>query len=201
MNKFAVKTGGALAVLLSLTGTAKAVYVVDTGRPADMTVGSFAASIGSTPGGTISSAGVFSISSLTTISEIQGFMQVGGAGTLAVSLHAGSPAGPLLFSAHRAVVTSPSYPFEGVGISGLNWTVTAGTYAVTFGSPDGFMASMPWGAPTPLGEEWQGFNGNWSRFDQMNLGVRVSAVPEVAPHALLCGGLGLMFAMRIRRKV
>jgi hypothetical protein len=39
---------------------------------------------------------VFSISSLTTISEIQGFMQVGGAGTLAVSLHAGSPAGPLL---------------------------------------------------------------------------------------------------------
>ncbi|WP_156392073.1 MULTISPECIES: hypothetical protein [unclassified Roseateles] len=201
MNGFATKRCAALAVLVTCAGAANAVYVVDTGQPAYTGVGSTSSPIGSVFDGTVSTGGTFSISSSTTISAIQGFMVVYGGGNLAVSLHAGSPTGPLLFSAQKSVAWPTSFPYEWVGIDGLNWTVPAGTYGFTIGSPDWFSASMPWGAPMPLGEEWQGFNGGWNRSDEMDLGFRVSAVPEAATHALLGAGLALIFALRVRRKV
>jgi hypothetical protein len=200
MNGFAVKSCGALALLLSFAGAANAVYVVDTGQPANTGIGSTSSPVGAVLGGTVSTGGSFTVSASTTISAIEGFMVVFGGGTLEVSLHAGSPTGQVLFSAQKAVPWPTAFPYEWVGIDSLNWTVPAGTYGFTIGSPEWFSANMPWGAPMPLGQEWQGYNGNWNRYDQMDLGFRVSAVPEVAPQALLCAGLGLMLAMRIRRR-
>lgn len=176
----------AAAALLSVScAAAQAAYLVDTGTPVGGTNWSLSSfqSLGAT----------FSLGASTTIGAVQGFIQSYDTGQIQVDLIAGNtPTGATLFSTSSAGTVGEGWQNFG----GLNWAVGAGTYTVVFSTLGN--ASMRNGAPNPLDPEWFSSGGNWFSADYLDIGVRVSAIPEPQTYALMIAGL-LLVAGAARR--
>ena len=186
----------ALAAALLTPVAASAGTVVDTGTP----VGGTTFVLDSNQ----NLAGYFSVGTATTITGFDGYINgVGGNGTVTATLYSdGSTpsAGNALFSTVFATDGSESWQ----GAAGLNWAVGPANYWLGFSTGD-FMG-MRNGAPNPLTGYAVINSGQWFRFDNLDIGIRVfdgagGAIPEPGTWALLVLGFGAIGAgMRTRRR-
>lgn len=193
-----ILTAASFATTL-LTGTARAASIVDTGA-------------GGGPRTTLISwqslAAVFSVNSDTIIHSVEGYG--GGDPTSEVRIElieGGDPSGAVIHSANF-VFPNPGEP-SWLGVSQLGWTVAAGTYTVAFQMVDRtgtYQGYMMGGSPNPLGEEWfkavsSDGQARWYRQDNLDIGVRVTSVPELRTYELLLTGLCMLGgAIHSRRK-
>lgn len=144
----------------------------------------------------------FSVAEDTVITSVEGyFSNAGGsAGDVAFALHSdnGYNPGAVLYSSNLTMTGSD--PLAWYGQFGLNWSVAAGTYWVSF-MPDGnIIGTMPDAAPNPLAQYAQA-NGNYNwqanypgAWDHLHLGVRINgeahSVPEHGSIALIWAFVG-----------
>ncbi|MBB4618091.1 PEPxxWA-CTERM sorting domain-containing protein [Sphingomonas abaci] len=188
----------ALAATLSIAAPAQAATIVDTGTPPD-------ASWGLSLGPEQSLAGRFSLSSATTLTDVQGYIKsYSNSATLTIAINrGGSVPGGVLYSG--AVALAQGASFQGLG--NLNWVLDAGDYWVSFANSGSGM--MPGGAPNPLSKAayWKSSQGWKGLYDpSRSMGVRISgvaaAVPEPATWAMMIVGFAMVGAAgRSRRKV
>lgn len=195
----------ALLSLGSLAISARADTIVDTGTPDNSIWWSF--------NSTQFFGAEFTVTQDTTITSLEGyFSNWGNAGTVDFALHAdnGYLPGAVLFSSSLAM--NGSDPLAWYGVFGLDWTVSAGTYWVSFKPDANVFGTMPDMAPDPLLQYGQangnynwggGYEGAWSH---LHLGVRIngeaSAVPDHGSIALvwaLVGVAGVVAHRRVRR--
>ncbi len=181
----------------TLATPAMASFIVDTGTPV------------ATPGSTSwllapsqSLAGIFTLSSTTTISSVEGFIQGSGSAG-AVSIYVGGSffaGGPPIFSSSFTTI-GPAGNWQGV--YGRNWVLTPGTYWAAFSSSGSDSAINT--APNPLTNYAFTNSGNWFQFPALNIGIRIAdnqtaAVPEPATWAMLLFGFAGIGTMMRRRK-
>lgn len=191
---------GLVIGLIAWACTAHADYIVNTGQPPSATNGLGFGSI--PPDFNVSFAAAFQVTTATTIGSVEAYMQLFSRGWLGVSLYAESPNGPLLFS-QSVFFDEPFTPLGWRGVSGLNWAVQPGSYAVAISAPQGSLSGvLPLGAPAPLEIEWSASRLNdWRRNDSLDLPWRVSAVPESPTGLLIIAGLmGMTGARALRRR-
>jgi hypothetical protein len=176
---------------------ANAILIVDTGTPTDATSPYFHS--GQYFGGEFSIVDAYDVSSVEAYFD-NGF---GTAGDVEVSIHhdGGNVPGAEIYSTtiSMPVTSTPDWH----GAFGLDWSLAAGTYWVSF-IPDGQVSGvMPGSAPNPLDEYAVGMNGGWldygaDAFADLGIGFRIDAttgVPEPSTLALMAIGLaGMGFA-------
>ncbi len=182
-----------------------AVLIVDTGTPDG--------SVETLYGESQYFAGEFSVAGNYTINNIESYFQSENYGSASVSnvidisIHsdAGNTPGATLFSTQ--IIFDPNLPLDWHGVGGLDWSINAGTYWVSF-VPDTFVGIMPGIAPNPLDEYALGGFGTWldsgaDFYDSLALGFQIDATPTSAPEpsllALLSIGLIAMGLVRIRK--
>ncbi len=148
-------------------------------------------------------AATFSVGASTVIDRIEGWMgsASNGPAQVQVQLFAGDRPGVTpLFSASIAVTGSDN-GWNGTG--DLGWAVAAGDYTVAFVAEQGFQGWMGAGAPRPLPSAAHWFlgpyYGTWAAAGPLDLGLRVSAVPEPATYGLMALGTLVVLAARRRR--
>jgi hypothetical protein len=173
---------------LALPGPANAVSIVDTGTPTGVEQWGFA------PWQYF--AGEFTIDDPTKITRIEGYFSTAfGPGDVTFAIHAdgGNVPGAPIHS-----TTSPfdeNTPLGWHGVSGLGWALSAGTYWVSFRPSESLDGVMPGFAPNPLDEyaqasgdyEWLDLGANY--FDNLDLGIRIEAIPEPGTALLVMAGL------------
>lgn len=195
----------ACAALATLAVAGRATTIVDTGTPNDSIQWSF------TNGQYF--GGQFTIGSATTITDVQGYFDNSygssdGFVTIALHSDAGTNTpGSVLYS--DSIALAGGSTLDWYGLSGLNWSVGAGTYWVSF-MPDGNISgTMPGIAPSLLDVYAQGYGTyNWygagpDSFDYLKIGIRVesnsSNVPDGSSTVMLVGSVMLGFAAMRRR--
>ena len=179
----------ALAATLSIAAPAQAATIVDTGTP----TGNY---IPVNPEQSV--AGRFSLTSRTTLTDVQGYI---GAeiSDFTIAISQGSLPGTALYSGTFTSVKMDSFQ----GLVGLSWILDAGDYWVSFSS-SGY-AGMKKGAPRPMSETaYTDPRWGWGSYP-MSMGVRISgvaaAVPEPATWAMMLLGFGMVgAASRYRRR-
>jgi hypothetical protein len=192
--------GSALALAFAVASApANAAVIVDTGKPVN------GAGVDWWLNATQSLAAKFTVTTATRLTDLAGYMFAYSApGTFTVAVRAdGDTPGAVLFS--DTAVAKLSLAFYGV--HGESWLVGPGSYWLAFEvRPDntlyGFMPSNP---ASPLGPEAYTEDGSYYRYDDLELGVRISgdavSVPEPAAWALmLTGFLGAGAALRSARR-
>lgn len=191
----------ACAAALTITLPSYASIIVDTG-PGNVAYGGGGYALQSTQW----LANTFTLADSETITGINGWM-IGNAGTLQIDLYSaqnGLP-GTSLFSADAKA----EQWFNGawVGVSGLAWTLDAGTYFVAFEVPANytFNGGMDNNLPAPTGTvAFTDEFGNWHRDPTAHIGFQVfgdaasTSVPEPSTPAL--AGLALVALAVARRK-
>ncbi len=186
---------------ITVTSPATAAFVVDTGAP----TGS-GANYALFSGLASSFAGLFTLSTATTINSVEGFIN-GGAGDLStITIYGNGPvpaAANILFTANFTTVESPK-PGTWQGVFGKNWALGPGNYWVGFAT-DGGQGMFGNDAPNPLSAYAFSSNGSWFQ-NPLNVGVRISgaptvggAVPEPASWTMMLAGFGLVGGMMRRR--
>lgn len=204
----------ALAAVLPLQAQA-ASYVVNT----DVPTGSLFMSNTVDSGNWIAER--FTVSASTQIDSIAAYLlssdtsgaDIGKTFTIALygnSTVAGSSLPALNFglpSQGQLFQTTATYTADGWnGVSGLNWTVTAGSYWVALEGGADSNSALFLQAPTgaqPTAEAVAYFDGSGTRYKATGLsdsfGLQVTAVPEPSSIALVLSGMGLLaFATRRR---
>lgn len=147
-------------------------------------------------------AAEFDVSQPYTINEIEGVLSTNPGGqTIKIVLYSdgGDVPGSVLFSQATDLVPSTEFPLHPnwQGISGLQWTVDAGSYWVAFEHVAGFLSVMP--GPTPnqlLNEAF--YNGSWVGNDDFGIGVRIMAEPVPVPGALILFASALLVLLKRR---
>ena len=173
--------GAVYAFIAFFSVAANAATIVDTGPGADSNYWVLAGASVLAPFGQFLAA-EFSIGSRTTVTDIEGWMSFnpsGADGTIAIYSDGGDVPGAELYA--TTFFGTGSLDSSWVGASGLSWDLVAGTYWVAFEVRDGqtLETSMPSPSSSPLLNEavTSRDTGNWSGFDGLDLGVRISAVP------------------------
>lgn len=123
--------------------------------------------------------------------------------TIKIFTDGGEVPGSVLYSGVFSTVVSDG---EWQGLSGLNWSLTSGTYRVGFegdGPSFAFADYMPYGAPNQLLNEAVGSSSGYNPGDSLAIGVRIfgqqGGVPEPGAWAHLILGFGAVGgAMRHR---
>ena len=172
--------------------TASAQVLVDTGAGGDLSSGGFLLTSSQ------SLAGKFTLANAATLSSVQGWIGGHAAGTLTAAIYSGDYTPETLLYSDSFSMGANGWQ----GVSGEHWGLGAGSYWVVFGSTG--LSWMAEGVPSPLPAYAVTRNGNWSRQDTLNLGVRIygaSPAPEPATWALMLGGFGVVGGvMPSRRK-
>lgn len=180
------------AVAACSVGSAHAFYIVDTGSVPDSHWG-YALYEDQSLGAT------FNVAAATTINSVEGWMWSTKPGTVTVQLIDGNDAnGDVLFSGNFAATAGPATWW---GADNLEWVVAAGDYTVAFHADPGFFGAMPSAAPNPLVTEWVNDGGQttWYQADDLDLGVRIAAVPEPSSYVLMLLGLAGVGTLLRRR--
>ena len=163
----------------------------------------------------------FSVSETTHITSVLGWLAPGYDDTVTISLlqSSGAPGpnalpGQALQSASFAFARLPGdsdyYYSRWAGVSGLDWTIAAGDYWISFAAGNttgsGVDTMGPFAGPSANGfAYYNSGNGYWLRNDALNLGFRVlgdvpSAAPEAASWAMMIVGFGAIGAAARRRR-
>jgi hypothetical protein len=167
---------------------AQSAVVVDTGTPSEP--------LGYALTNTQYFAGEFSLAQNLVLDSIEGYFGTKN-GSVAISVHAdgGDIPGSVLFFSTLATTAGDT---AWNGLSGLGWSLAAGTYWVSFApnfvtTGNGGDVSMPGFAPNPLAHyAISSGNNTWNSIGY-DVGVRIetaAAVPE--PSALLMYGVGII---------
>lgn len=145
-----------------------------------------------------------------TIGSIEAWLAVFNPGSLTISLHGSSGLTPGAQLHSKAVTLSTTTTADWYGVSGLDWTVDAGTYWISL-IPDAVLsAALP---TSPVGTDevaigGSGYGGGWfvpskDYWDNENYAIRIGAAEEVAvaePAMLGLVGVGVLgLAWRRRR--
>jgi len=184
--------------LLALGGPASAALLVDTGTPPVDSVGWSLSSDQDL-------ASRFTLTSQSKITSLAGYMySLYSSGTATVEIRSdggGVPGADVLLS--RSLLVPESYTPDWRGVHGLHTVLDAGDYWIVFLGGDDIFGGMPDPAPNPLLVEAYSFDGVWSNYNDLDIGVRVYGgppVPEPCTMLLLGGGvLGLASLKRQRR--
>ena len=194
MKKVIVLLLGCL-LLVGFSLSAQAATIVDTGTPT--TAG------GSSLSATQWMAGVFTLDQSYVITDVYGYIDTYTGYSCTIDIwtdNSGEP-GAELFSQS---FTINSYLAGWYGVSGVSWTLEAGTYWIVVEGTDpvsGGYAYMPTGAPNPLSSyTWSSDEGStW--WDSTSLpGFRVYGEPVPIPGAVWLFGSGLLGLLGWRRK-
>jgi hypothetical protein len=192
-----------LALVLSITSTAMAEFIIDTGGYQFGTTWSLAESQGF--------GAKFTVDDAAEIDSVQGFIRVLRPGNLVFAIHSdqGAVPGDVLFSATESYPVATLSTWQGA--SNLGWNLSEGTYWlsiratwISFEKPiDSVFGFMPGGAPHPAEEYALYVDGAWwdrglDHYDYLGIGVRISAVPEPSTYAL--GALALVGLIVFRRR-
>jgi hypothetical protein len=188
------KSIGLMAALIASAAASLAGTIVDTGTPP----------LGQ-PGGPAlypyqGLAGQFAISQNTTITSVEGFMSFGiGGGSMTVSIFGDNNSNPFFpipdntNTLHSGSFNATSSVQDAwMGLSGLNWNLTAGTYWLGFTTNDAW-GWMPDSAPSPLSGYAFTSGGNWNSANYLKLGIRINgdpttqSVPEGSSSLVLLG--------------
>ena len=178
----ALRSVALAAVTACFVGSAHAFYIVDTGSGPESHWG-YALSEDQSLGAS------FNVAAATTINSVEGWMWSTAPGTVTVQLIDGNDAnGDVLFSGSFAATAGPAMWW---GADNLGWVVAGGDYTVTFHADPEFFGAMPSAAPNPLVTEWVNDGGQttWYPADDLDLGVRIAAVPEPSSYVLMLVGL------------
>ncbi|RXK55353.1 hypothetical protein ESB00_05500 [Oleiharenicola lentus] len=193
-----------LLCLGSLAIHARADVIVDTGTPDDSTPWSFA--------NWQYFGAEFNVTQDTVISSVEGYFsnQWGTAGNVTFALHADNSYNPGAVLYSSALAMGGSDPLSWYGVFGLNWSIAAGTYWVSFMPDSNIAGTMPDAAPNPLAQYSQasgnyGWQANYANaWDHLHLGVRINGdaagVPDHGSIALIWGLVGLVGILAHRRQ-
>jgi hypothetical protein len=174
----------ALTISLCLIGSAQAGFLVNTGQPTNTTGGvslykSFIYE-------TVIYA-QFVITQAATITSIEGWINSVNLGPLHIGIYRDNSDKPGNSSILGGQVIFWAYGAAWVQISIGGVVLNPGTYWVGFAGvpspgPGPYVATMPGPAPAPLGKEgYQIGLGQFTRADDMNIGVRISGYPVRHP--------------------
>jgi hypothetical protein len=185
--------------LILISTSLNAATIVDTGPGPNVAAGS---ALGADPAAQWLAA-EFTTTDDYTITDVEGWIAPffdGGDGTVAIYTDGGDVPGTELFAA-PFLGFGPDVP-SWTGASGLSWALPAGTYWVSFEVRPGQVLEgvMPDPSPNPLLNEAfsNDFGVSWFGQDDIDIGVRIQAVP--LPPALYLFGTGLLGLIGISRK-
>lgn len=153
----------------------------------------------------------FTLTSATNITSVEGWISEGEGSSGNLTIGIGTSPGDLLFSGTYESQILPKIN-QWTGLTGLDWSLEAGTYWVSFLPNAGFLASMPGGAPQPTSRyafsqtnnpPWNIYN--YSGLETDALGLRISgeahSVPDGGENVLLVGSVFVVLAGLRRRFV
>ncbi len=190
-----ILTGSTCAIAL-MGSSVYAATIVDTGS------GTAFGSTWGLSGGQFLAA-EFSVTDATTITSIEGWLEdLGGSATIALYSDGGNVPGAELFSSGFSS-TGAVGDFIWMGLSGLSWNVSAGTYWVAYEvrAGDTYSGRMQGASTNPIITEAFYDGVSWAQFDALDIGVRVSgdisAVP--VPAAVWLFGSGLIGLLGVAR--
>lgn len=156
-------------------------------------------------------AGLFTLQQTTVITGIEAWMSVSTAGAMTTAIYSaadGLPrATPALFSATYNLSSGSTNWY---GVSGLSWTLAAGSYWLNEepAHSSTFSGALWMGPPSPLTHYWESVRGDTWEYDpagrqgldQWALRITGTAVPEPSTWALMILGLaGVGAALRSGR--
>lgn len=201
-HRFRASFVATMATILSFPCLTLADTIVDTG-PGDLIATGVVLSAPDINGNYQSLAGKFSLTSATSVTSVEGWIGqdfFNSSGSLVISV--GLSPGDALFSG--SVLTSQGMSdSHWMGLTGLDWSLGAGDYWVTFSATGGFSGWMSTMATNPL-PNYAYFNSEefgWVENPSLNLGVRImggsNSVPDGSATLVLFGGAVLcLFTIR-----
>lgn len=175
--------------------SASAAWIVDTGSP----TGTSGWGLHQTNAGSFQYlATSFVVGSDTSIEGVYGWLR-SSTGSVMMQLHDGATPNASVLHSTTAHITDTNAGWQGV--SGLNWSVAAGPYTLSFVPLQGYNGAMPKNPPSPLLVDWYNTagGGGWEQDNTLNIAVRVNAVPEAGSWAMLSLGLAMVLGAARRR--